>query len=222
MASEKAALEELRTAEYVSESQDLSALIERRESLRAMVHQCNQTLDSLADCLATTGLEQLVGPRFSEWLCDVGLWHLHDALKDVDGESLTMFTIDNVIECGVSFSDAAALQLRAYIAHCQLGEDRACEPPEDTVLSWTDEETADWIGSLDPSYACLASANWHGAALCSLSPLRVMEASKGTLKSTDAVKFLSLVRAKRREEDGDRDSWVVRWTGANTIESQVP
>ena len=221
MAIEKKALEELQTPEYVSQSRDLINLRERHDELLGIIHVCTQTLDSLTDCLAVSGLEDLRADAFKEWLCDIGMGKLQTALKGVYGSTLSMLNVGDVIDHGVSFPDAAALQLRGYIAHFKLSDDSAFAPPADSVLSWTVEQTANWIGSLGDSYASLASAGWHGAALCSLSPSRVIEAAKKALKASDAVKFIGLVRAKRNETDCDKATWVTKWSGTIPIESQA-
>ena len=221
VAADEAALQQMQTADYITKSRDFIALAERRDSLDGEIHVCTQVIDSLTDCLSVTGLEQLRGDTFREWLCDIGLRQLREALGDIDGESLTMLDIGSIIDMGVSFNDAAALQLRGYIAHNGLGQGPSFAPPSDAVIGWTTNKTASWIASLDPKYACLASAEWHGAALCSLSPTRVVEAAKGALKIPDAVKFINLVKAKRTECDGDKDEWIVKWNGANTVESQA-
>ena len=221
MASEKKALEELQTPEYMTQSRDLTKLMERHSALLGLIHSCTQTLDSLTDCLDVSGLEDVRGDAFKEWLCDVGLGKLQTALKDIDGATLTMINVDNVMENDVTYTDAAALQLRAYIAHYKLSDDSAFVPPHGSVLSWDATQTANWIKTLEASFSSLASAGWHGAALCSLSPPRVIEASEGTLKTTEAVKFLNLIKALRNETDGDKATWVSKWTGTSTIEVQA-
>ena len=221
VASEKKALEELQTAEYIAESREFFKLKERHNELLGTINVCTQTLDSLTDCLAVSGLEDLRSDAFKEWLCDIGLGKLQTALKDIDGSSLTMLHVDNMMDYDVTFNDAANLLLCGYIAHYKLSDDSAFAPLRGTVLTWTVEQTANWIKTLDDRYACLASAGWHGAALCSLSPPRVVEVGKGALKIPDAVKFIGLLRAKRNETDGDKDEWVVRWSGANTIDVQA-
>ena len=213
----KKELEELQT----EESRELNALMERRDSLLGIIHACTQTLDSLTDCLSVSGLADLRGDAFGEWLCDIGLGKLQTALKDMDGPTLVMLNVRDVMGYDVTFNDAAALQMRAYIAHYKLGDDGALDSPTDTVLSWDHLQTANWIKSLGAFYACLASADWHGAALCSLSPPRVIEASKGALKAAGAVKFLNLVKTKRAEMDSDKATWVTKWTGTSTIENQA-
>ena len=195
--------------------------MERRLSLLGIINGCMQALDSLADCLSVSGLEDLRGDAFKEWLCDIGLGKLGTVLKDTDGRTLTMLSVSDVIDHGVSFTDAAALQLRGYIAHYKLSDDKEFSPPIGSVLSWTVAQTAIWIKTLGAQYATLASAGWHGAALCSLSPPRVVEAAKGALKASDAVKFIGLVRAKRGETDGDKDAWVAKWSGVSTIDLQA-
>ena len=139
----------------------------------------------------------------------------------MDGSTLTMLNVDSVIDYDVIFNDAAALQLRGYIAHYKLSTDRAFAPPRGSVLSWDATQTANWIKTLGSTFASLASAGWHGAALCSLSPPRVVEASKGALKAPDAVKFIGLVRAKRSEVDSGKEAWVAKWSGASTIDNQA-
>ena len=217
MASEKKALKELQTAA----SHDFTKLNERHNELLGVIHVCTQTLDSLTDCLAVSGLEDLRGEAFKEWLCDIGMSKLQTALKDIDGATLIMFNVGDIIDHGVTFPDAAALQLRGYIAHYKLSDDRGCAPPPDSVLSWDDKQTANWIKTLGAPFSSLSSAGWHGAALCSLSLMRVVEASKKALKTTDAVKFINLVKAKRNEIDGDKATWVTKWSGASTIDNQA-
>ena len=221
MASEKIALKELQTPEYIAQSRELAKLTERRNDLLGIVHVCTQTLDSLADCLSVSGLEDVRGDAFKEWLCDIGMSKLQTSLKGIHGNSLPMFSVGDVMEYNVTFNDAAALQLRAYMAHFKLSDDSAFAPPRGSVLSWTDKQTANWIKTLGAPYASLAFAGWHGAALCSLSPSRVVEIGKGELKVTDAVKFINLVKALRNETDGDKDAWVAKWNGAITMEQQA-
>ena len=221
MASEKQALKKLQTSDYIAQSRDLTELKERHNALLGVIHVCTQTIDSLTDCLSVSGLEDLRGDTFKEWLCDIGMSKMQTALKDVDGNTLKMLNVDNVTEYDVTFNDAAALQLRGYIAHCKLSDDRNFAPPRGSVLSWTPTQTANWIKTLGDPYVCLASAGWHGAALCSLSPPRIVTASKGALRAPDAVKFIELLRAKRRETDFDKDDWVSKWSGVSTIETQA-
>ena len=221
VASEKRALAKLQTPEYIAESREFSKLSERHNDLLGIIHVCTQTLDSLTDCLSVSGLEELRGAAFKEWLCDIGMSKLQTALKDIDGVSLTMLNMSDVMEYGVSFNDVTALQLRGYIAHYKLSDKKDFAPPRDSVLSWDVKQTANWIGSLGDSYSSLASTGWHGAALCSLTPTRVVEASKGALKVPDAVKFIGLVRKVRSETDSDKATWVTKWSGASTIELQA-
>ena len=221
MASEKKALEELQTAEYIAQTREFRKLIERRDALLGIIDTFNETLETLTGNLSACGLEDLRGVTFQDWLCNIGMCKLQIALKDIVGISLTMLNVDNVMGNGVSFTDAAALQLCGYIAHCKLSDDSAFTPPRDSVLSWDATQTANWIESLGDPYACLASAGWHGAALCSLSPPRIVQASKGALKVADAVKFIGIVRQMRNKVDGDKDAWVSKWTGTSTIENQA-
>ena len=212
----------MQTVEYLAQSRDLSKLMERHNGLLGIIHVCSQTLDSLTDCLSVSGLEDVRGDAFKEWLCDIGMSKLQTALKGIDGISLTMLNVGDVfdIDDDVTFNDAAALQLRGYIAHFRLSDDSAFSPPGGSVLSWDDKQTANWIKSLDDPYGCLSDAGWHGAALCSLSPPRVIEASRGALKVPDAVKFIGLVRKVRGDLDGDKATWVTKWTGTAAIELQ--
>ena len=211
----------MQTDDYITGSRDVTKVIERHKELLGIIHVCSQTLDSLTDCLSVSGLEDVRGDAFKEWLCDIGMGKLTSALKDFDGNTLKMLNVDNVMENDVTFADAAALQLRGYIAHYKLSDDSAFAPPTDSVLSWDTTQTANWIKSLGASFAPLASADWHGAALCSLSPPRVIEAGKGTLKASDAAKFIGLVRQMRNETDGDKDEWVAKWSGSIPIDLQA-
>ena len=221
MASEKKALAELQTGDYIAKSREFNDLNERHSELLSIINVCTQTLDSLTDCLSVSGLEDVRGNAFKEWLCDIGMSKLQTALKDVDGATLTMLNVSDVIDHGVSFPDAAALQLRGYMAHFKLSDDSAFAPPRGSVLSWDELQTANWIASLGAPFTCLSSAGWHGAALCSLSPSRVVEASKGALKANEAVKFIGLVRQMRNEIDGDKATWMSKWTGSIPIEHQA-
>ena len=221
MVSKKKALQELQTADYFAQSTAYNKLMERNNELRGIIHVCTQTLDSLTDCLSVSGLDDVRGDAFKEWLCDIGMSKLQTSLKGIDGNTLTMLNVEHVMGYDVTFSDATALHLRGYIAHHKLSDDSAFAPPSETVLSWDVTQTANWIKTLGDSYAPLVDAGWHGAALCSLSPPRVIEAGKGALKAPDAVKFIGLVRAKRREVDGEKDEWVSKWTGTATIELQA-
>ena len=215
------ALKELQTPDYIAQSRGLTLLKEQHDELLGIIHVCTQTLDSLTDCLSVSGLEDVRGETFKEWLCDIGMGKLQTTLKDIDGATLTMFHVDNVMENEVSFNDAAALQLHGYIAHYKLSDDSAFAPPTDSVLSWNQVQTANWIKTLGGQYACLVSTGWHGAALCSLSPSRVVEAGKGALKASDAVKFIGMVRQMRKEVDGDKDEWVAKWSGTVPIDLQA-
>ena len=221
VASEKKELEELQTDEYIAQSSNYNGLMEQHNDLLGMIHGCTQTLDSLTDCLSVSGLEDLRGDAFKEWLCDIGMSKLQTALKDSDGSTLMMLNVSDVMEYKVSFADAAALQLRGYMAHYKLSDDSAFAPPSETVLSWDEAQTANWIKSLGDQYGCLSDAGWHGAALCSLSRPRVIDASKGALKASDAVKFIGIVRQMRTETDGDKATWVSKWTGTSAIELQA-
>ena len=221
MKSEKKALAKLQTPEYIAESRDLTELMERHNELLGIINVCTQTIDSLTDCLSVSGLEDLRSDTLKEWLCDIGMHKLQTALKDIDGATLTFLHVSDVMDYDVTFSDAAALQLRGYIAHYKLSDDSAFSPPIDSVLSWDQVQTANWIKSLSDRYGCLSDAGWHGAALCSLSPPRIVEAGKGALKAPDAVKFLNLVKAMRNEMDGDKATWVAKWTGTSTIGNQA-
>ena len=221
VAIEKKALNELQTADYIAQSSALKNLTERHNALLGVIHGCTQILDSLTDCLSVSGLEDVRGDAFNEWLCDIGMSKLQTSLKDIDGVSLTMLNVGDVMEYDVTFNDATALQLRGYMAHYKLSDDSAFAPPIGSVLSWDEAQTANWIASLGDSYACLSDAGWHGAALCSLSPPRVVEAGKGALKVPDAVKFIGLLRAKRSETDGDKATWVSKWTGTSAIDNQA-
>ena len=210
------ALEQLQT----DESREYAGLMERRDLLRGIIHGCKQTLDSLTDCLSVSGLADLRGDAFNEWLCDNGLGELQTALKDIDGMSLAMLTVSDVMDYDVTFNDASALLLRGYIAH-KLYDDSAFSLPKESVLSWDDTQTANWIDSLDAPFTCLSSAGWHGPALCSLSMPRVIEAGKGALRASDAVKFLNFVKTIRSETDGDKATWISSWSGVVPIDHQT-
>ena len=212
----------MQTAEYITQSRDLTKLRERHDELLGIIHVCTQTLDSLTDCLDVSGLEDVRGDAFKEWLCDIGMGKLQTKLNDIDGVSLTMLHVDNVMENDVTFNDAATLQLRGYIAHNKLSDNIKFAPPRDSVLSWNETKTANWIYCLGTPFVfeSLASAGWNGAALCSLSPPRVIETGKGALKVSDAVKFITIVKTMRSEMDGDKDTWVSKWTGMSAIADQ--
>ena len=221
VAREKEALAEMQTAEYIAQSREFNKLVERHNALLGIINDCTQTLDSLTDCLSVSGLEDVRGRAFKEWLCDIGMSKLQTALKDMDGSTLTLHVVRDIMDYDVTFNDAAALQLRAYIAHNKLSDDSAFPPPRDSVLSWDESQTANWIASLGDWYSSLAAAGWHGAALCSLTAPLVTKASNGALKAADAVEFLGLVRAWRNETDGDKAEWVAKWTGTSSIEAQA-
>ena len=130
------------TPEYIEQSSEFSELNERHDALLGIIDSCTKTLDSLTDSLSDSGLENLSGNAFNEWLCDIGLRKLQTPLKDIDGVSLTMITVSDIVDLGVPFADAAALQLRGYIAHYNLSDDRAFGPPSGSVLSWDVKQTA--------------------------------------------------------------------------------
>ena len=195
--------------------------MERHTDLMSTINGCKQTLDSLTGPLSMSGLKDLCGDALCEWLCDIGMRKLQTALKDVDGRALTMLNVSDVMEYDVSFNDAATLLLRGYIAHYKLSDDSAFPPPSGSVPSWDQVQTANWIKTLGDSYSCLATSGWHGAALCSLSPPRVIEASKGALTAVDAVTFIELVCHLRSETDSDKATWVSKWSGASTIDNQA-
>ena len=217
MAREKRALLQLQTAE----SREYDGLVERRKLLNGIISDCTNTLDSLTENVMLTGLEDLRADAFKEWLCDIGLCKLQTALRDIDGRTLTMLNVSDVMQYDVSFNDASALLLHGYMTHYRLNDDDEFAPPDDSVLSWDIKQTANWISSLGIPFTCLSSIGWHGAAICSLSMPRVIEASKGRLTAADAIKFIGLVRNIRSETDGDKATWVVKWSGANTIDNQA-
>ena len=208
MASEKKALEDFQTAEL----RHYIEMKERHEDLLGIINDCTKTLDSLTDCLSVSGLEDLRGEAFKEWLCDIDMSELQTALKDVDGRTLIMLNVSDVMQYDVTFNGASSLLLHGYMTHYRLNDDKAFAPPTDSVLSWTEAQTANWISSLGIPFTCLSSARWHGAALCSLSMPRVIEASKGRLTAADAIKFIGLVRNIRSESDGDKATWVSKWS----------
>ena len=215
--SDKRELAGLQTAEF----RKYHVMSERHSSLLSMIHMCAQIFASLADCISVSGLNDLRADIFNEWLFDIGMRKLQPVLKDIDGGTLTMLTVGDVMEHDVTFNDAAALLLHGYIAHYKLSDNRAFPPPPDTVLSWNEEQTANWIKTLGDAYSGLATAGWNGPALCSLSPPRVIEASKGTLKAAEAVKFIGIVRQMRIETDGNKAAWVSKWNGSIPIDCQV-
>jgi len=194
---------------------------ERHNALLAIIHGCTQVFDSLAHCLSVSGLEDLRGDTFNEWLFDIGMRKLQTALKDINGRTLLMLNASDVMGIGVSFSDAADLLLRGYMAHYKLSDSKKCYPPPDSVLSWNEQQTSKWVRTLGDAYSCLVNAYWKGAALCSLSPPRVIEASGGSLKADEAVSFISLVRQMRSKVDGEKATWISKWNGSIPIDSQV-
>ena len=196
--------------------------MERRDALLSMIRGCTRTLDSLTESLSASGLSNVRGDAFSKWLSDIGMSKLQTALSGIDGVSLTMLSVGDVMEYDVTFIDAAALLLSAYMAHYKLSDSTDFAPPRDSVLSWDHTQTANWIRTLGAPFSSLASAGWHGAALCSLSPPRITEAGKGELMVSDAVKFIGLVKAVRGARDGRKDAWVSRWSGSVPIDSQAP
>ena len=217
MASEKKTLLEMQTAE----SREYRMMMERRDSLLGIIDSCSKTLAGLTESLSVSGLAELCGDVFREWLCDIGMSKLQTSLKDIDGCALTMLTASDIMENDVTFVDAAALQLHGFIAHYKLSDSTDFTPPRDSVLSWDHTQTTDWIRTLGAPFASLVSAGWHGAALCSLSPPRVVEASKSYIELTDAVKFINLIREIRCETDGDKAAWVSKWTGSIPIDNQA-
>lgn len=50
----------------------------------------------------------------------------------IDGQTLMMRNVDEIVDFGVTYPDAADLQLR--IVHYKLSDDRAFDPPSDSVL----------------------------------------------------------------------------------------
>ena len=204
----EASLGELQT----TESREYNELTKRRDLLRGIINDCTKTLDSLTDSIKTTGLADVSGDAFKEWLCDINMRKLQTYLKDVDGRTLTMLNADDVIQYDVTFNDASSLLLRAYIAHNKLIDDKSFAPPRGSVLSWGHMQTGMWVGSRAAPFNSLFDAGWNGAALCSLLPPRVIEASKGKLNAADAVKFIEMVRKMRSETDGDKATWVSKWS----------
>ena len=214
-------LEKLQTADYYDRSRKFKEHFEGNVATQDNIKGYTQKLDSLTASLSVSGLEDVRGDAFKEWLCYIGMCKLQTSLKDIDGNTLIMLNAEHLIEYNVTFADAAALLLRAYITHHKLSDGNAFAPPSDSILSWDDKQTAKWIESLGAPYGCLSDVGWHGAALCSLSPPRVVEASEGRLTMHDAVKFIGLVRAKRSEVDGEKATWVSKWSGASTVDSQA-
>ena len=218
---EKAELVALQTASFLASKSELSVLTDRRDVLLSRLIECDRTLARLSESVSQHGMDGLRGDLFAEWLCDIGLRKLQADLRDIDGESLAMLDIASTLDMGLSFNDAAHLQLRGFVAHCGLGEAPTYEPPLGSMLAWTEEQTASWLASLGEPFSSLSSAGWHGAALCSLTPSRVAEASKGTIRTAGAVQFINLVREKRREVDGTRSAWVAERSGATCARQQT-
>ena len=217
--SERAALEQMNTSEYITQLYELYALKERHNTLLGIINVCTQTLDSLTDCLSVSGLHDLGGDAFKEWLCDIGMSKLQTALKDINGSSLIKLNLNEIMEHDISFNDATALHLYGFITHNKVGSKTIFSPPHESVLSWDQAQTAKWIESLPAPYSSLASAGWHGPALCSLSPHSIVKAGKGALTHSDANKFIDDIKRKRTEVDGGKDSWLTAWNGSNSIES---
>ena len=218
VASEKKELQELQTADFF---RDNHILEERYKALLDINHDCAQIFESLTHSLSVSGLNDLRGDTFNEWLFDTGLYNLRTALKDIDGRTLTMLNVSDVMEYGVTFNEAAVLLMSGYIAHNKLSNESPFPPPHGSVLAWDPLQTASWIATLDDQYDCLVEAGWYGPALCSLSPARVIEASDGELEAADAVKFIELVRQMRIEMDGDKAAWVSKWSGTTPIDNQA-
>ena len=214
-------LTELRTPTFLNRRREHSSLIERRSSLQAVVHKCTQTLDSLADCLAVSGLSDLRASTFSEWLYDVGLSSLSTAVRALDGGVLLHYDLaDLMAQCGLTHEQASALLLRGYIAHHGLaGDDLKCAPPAGSVLAWTKEETREWLGTQGDTYKGLADAGWNGAMLCAATPARVVGDSMRKVSPGDAVKLIGKVKEERERVDGEKEKWVRKW-GGGSIASQ--
>lgn len=208
----------LQTPEYLARSRDIVQLVERHAVLQSIVYQCTAVLDGLTDCLATSGLSDLKGSMFHEWLCDVGLGRLQSTLKDIDGSTLTMLELNDIIDIGASLNDATSLQLHGFIAHSKFSVDPKCAPPAGSVLDWSEARVSEWIFMLGPPFASLSLAGWHGPTLCSLTPPRVIEASGGEIKAPDAVKFINLIKAMRSSADSGKGDWVAKWSGTIPIE----
>ena len=226
-----------RGKEPARSTEDDESAKERHNELLGIVASCRHTIDSLTSSLSEYGLDELRGGEFSEWLCDIGMSKLQTTLKDLGGAGLTLLNVGDVMTYDVTFCDASALLLRAYIAHNKLSKEKAFSPPRDSVLSWNETQTANWIKTLDAPYHCLAKAGWHGAALCSLSPSRVVDACTAWSLSQPrgfgartrtvpfgvpgAVKFIVMVRQMRSEVDGDKATWVTKWSGTSSIDHQA-
>ena len=220
VARERAELSQLQSDQYRKMSVDIARWEVRKGELQAVVEQCKMIIDSLTDCLTVSGLSDLRADSFSEWLCDIGLERLKAPLREFDGTVLTMLTAENIVEHGVTLNDASRLLLHGFMAHFGYSSLPFFEPPANTVLSWDEQHVAMWISSLDKQFHSLVFAQWNGAALCSLSPVRVQEASFGSLTAVAAAKFIMMIKNHRMEHDGDKDPWIVRWTGKVPIESQ--
>ena len=190
---------------------------ERKSELEGIIYQSRSTIDSLTDCLEVSGLEDLKSNAFHEWLCDIGMCRLQQPLEMSSGEELLELDIDEIVGRGISFNDATALLLRGYIAHRKLSQHPSHAPPTDAVIGWTTKQTTNWIRTLGASYAPLAAAGWHGAALCSLVPKVIIKASGDTMDNSAANRFISLIFEKRREFDGNKEKWILQWRGIGPI-----
>ena len=224
MAQERQALATLRSTEYLAKSRDLIEFSEKKQELSLTLASCSNTMDSLMDCLVTSGLSDLRGENFKEWLCDIGLVHLTNVLQGVNGEVLTMLHIDDIVGMGVSFRDASKLLLSSFIAHSKMDCGPSFNPPNGFLLSWTVEDTANWIKRLGAPYEQLASAGWDGAALCSLSPTRIVNASNKQLSLVQATKFMAMISSKRQADDEIEtidDEWATKWSGVAQVTTQM-
>ena len=224
VAHERQALATLRSTEYLAKSRDLIEFSEKKQELSLTLASCSNTMDSLTDCLVTSGLSDLRGENFKEWLCDIGLGHLTNVLQGVNGEVLTMLHMDDIIGMGVSFKDASKLLLCSFIAHSKMDYGPSFNPPDGFLLSWTVEDTVNWIKRLGAPYEQLESAGWDGAALCSLSPTRIVNASNKQLSLLQATKFMTMINNKRQADDEIEtidDEWATKWSGVAQVTTHM-
>ena len=225
--ADKAELAALQTADYLAQKDQLIAQSKRLEQLLPLLDRYQKTLRKLQTSLSTSGLAELRGDVFHQWLFDFGLGKLQTALRDHDGNDCegSVLLHNNVtsmmMQDKLSFNDAAHLLLYGFIAHRSANPYETVFALQRSVLFWNVGPIADWIESLEHPYECLKDAGWTGAALCSLSPMMVVNASKGEMKTQQANKFIRMVGDMRRREDGEMEPWVIHWTGSSIIDNQT-
>lgn len=176
---------------------------EENEILRVKI------LDELEDCLKNTGISQLQEETFWQFLHDIGHEHICLFLYRQTAHEMYEKTIEEMLEeefistadedetegdkIPVSFYELADIQLRLYLAHHHHAEPIDFKLKEG-LLSYTPEETCEWIKSQGSDFTPLVEQKWNISGLISASPKRIAESCGEDFPIEKAEAFVNTFR----------------------------